>query len=56
MKICTIIFQHGKDDHELWSGFSLSEEDENKIMEILGKYDMDGCSARGMIQVSVDGN
>ena len=49
-------FSAWQNDHELWSGFSLSKEDENKIMEILGKYDTDGCSARGMIQVSVDGN
>lgn len=56
MKICAIIFQHGKNDHELWSGFSLSKEDENKIMDILEKYNTDGCSARGMIQVTVDGN
>ena len=46
-RITGIIFEHGKDDLELWEGFKLSEEDENTIWNILSKYDAEGCSVRG---------
>ena len=45
--IAGIIFNHGKDDYELWEGFSLSEEEENIISEILMRHDTEGCSVRG---------
>lgn len=53
MKISAIVFEHGKDDFELWSEFSLSKEDEDKIMSILNKYDTDGFSVRGNMAVNI---
>ena len=47
VEISGIIFHHGVDDYGLWEGFSLSEEDENAIHNILAKYDTQGCSVRG---------
>lgn len=38
---------YGKDDFGYWSGFSLTPEEENVIMEILMKHDTEGCSVRG---------
>lgn len=45
--ISGIIFCHGNDDYGLWEGFNLTEEEENKIMEILLNHDTEGCSVRG---------
>ena len=42
-----IIFKHGENDLELWEGFSLTEEEENIISEILMRHDTEGCSVRG---------
>ena len=47
IKISGIIFEHGKDDYELWEGFNLTEDEENKIMEILINHNTEGCSIRG---------
>ena len=47
IRIASILFQHGTDDYDLWEGFSLTEEEENAIMEILDKHDTEGCSVRG---------
>ena len=47
MIIKAIIFENGENDLELWSGFQLTKDDHNKTMEILGKYDAEGCSVRG---------
>ena len=46
-RICGIMMEHGKDDFGYWEGFNLSEEDEEKIWNILAKYDTEGCSVRG---------
>lgn len=46
-RICAIIFEHGENDYGIWEGFCLSEEDENRISEILMKYDTQGCALRG---------
>ena len=42
-----IIFRHGENDLELWEGFSLTEEEENIISEILMRHDTEGYSVRG---------
>lgn len=42
-----VLFKHGTADYGLWEGFTLSEEDENAIQQILSKYDTEGCSVRG---------
>ena len=45
--ITGIIFRHGENDLELWEGFSLTEEEENAIWNILMRHDTEGCSVRG---------
>lgn len=45
--ISGIIFRHGENDLELWEGFSLTEEEENIISEILMRHDTEGYSVRG---------
>lgn len=47
IQISGILFQHGDDDYDLWEGFSLTEEEENAIMNILMKHDAEGTSERG---------
>ena len=46
-KICGIMIEHGANDFGYWEGFNLSEEDEEKIWNILAKYDTEGYSVRG---------
>lgn len=45
-KIIAIVFeQEGTPKfYSSWSGFALSEEDNEKIMEILDKYNLEGAS------------
>lgn len=45
--IAGIVFEHGNNDYGYWEGFSLTEEEENQIMEILMRHDTEGCSIRG---------
>ena len=47
VRICGVVFEHGVDDFGLWEGFSLSEEEENIIQQILMKHNAEGCSIRG---------
>ena len=47
VRISGIIFEHGTNDYGFWEGFSLTEEEENQIMEILMRHDTEGCSIRG---------
>lgn len=54
IRICGIIFEHGQNDFGLWEGFSLSEEEENAIQQILMKHDTEGCSVRGTKQEIAD--
>ena len=50
IRISGIIFEHGKNDCELWNNFVLSDEDENTIQNILSKYSTEGCSVRGTME------
>ena len=54
IRICGIIFEHGQNDFGLWEGFSLSEEEENAIQQILQRHDTEGCSVRGTKQEIAD--
>ena len=45
--IKAIVFEHGKNDFEIWSNFSLSDTDEKAIFEILKNYETMGESVRG---------
>lgn len=47
IRISGIVFEHGNNDYGYWEGFSLTEEEENQIMEILMRHDTEGCSIRG---------
>lgn len=47
VKISGIVFEHGNDDFAFWEGFSLTEEEENQIVEILMKHDTEGYSIKG---------
>lgn len=47
IRISGIIFEHGTNDYGFWGGFSLTEDEENQIMEILMNHDTEGCSIRG---------
>lgn len=47
IRINGIIFEHGINDYGFWEGFSLTEEEENQIMEVLMNHDTEGCSIRG---------
>ncbi len=38
---------HGENDYGYWEGFSLTEEEEEQIYEILMRHDTEGCSIRG---------
>lgn len=46
-RISGIIFEHGNNDFGYWTGFSLTEDEENAIWNILNKHDIEGCSLRG---------
>lgn len=47
IRISGIMFEHGTNDYGFWEGFSLTDEEENQIMEILMRHDTEGCSIRG---------
>lgn len=47
IRIAGILWQHGDDDYALWEGFSLTEEEEEIIANILFKHDTEGSSVRG---------
>ena len=47
IRISGIIFEHGNNDYGLWEGFSLTEEEEEVIWQILVKHDTEGFSIRG---------
>ena len=42
-----IVFKHGQDDFSLWTDFSLTEEEETAVMEILNNHVNEGGSVRG---------
>lgn len=46
-RISEIIFEHENNDFEYWTGFYLTEEEENAIWDILNKHNIEGCSVRG---------
>lgn len=43
--LCGFLYQHGADDFSLWE-VDISEEDQEKIEQILMKYECCGCSTR----------
>ena len=47
MKFTGIVIKHGNNDFEYWIGFSLTEDEENAVWNILNKHDTEGCSLRG---------
>lgn len=47
MRIKGILFEHGKDNYELWQGFQLTEEELDAIMNILEKHQKEGRSVSG---------
>ena len=49
-RIAGIVIEHGKDDFGYWTGFSLTEDEENAIWNILNKHDIEGCSVRGTME------
>lgn len=46
-KISGIVFEYGNNDYGFWEGFSLTEEEENQIMEIIMRHNTEGYSVRG---------
>ena len=46
-EIIGIVMCHGENDYGYWGGFSLTEEEEEQIYEILMRHDTEGCSIRG---------
>lgn len=44
--LCGFIFEHGEKDYSKWI-VDITPEDEQKIMEILSKYEAEGSSERG---------
>lgn len=46
-RIAGIVIKHGDNDFGYWDGFYLTEEEENKIWNILSNHDTEGCSIRG---------
>ena len=56
IRLVGVLFQHCDDDYALWEGFSLTEEEEEIISNILLKHDAEGCSVRGAYnQIIVEG-
>ena len=46
-EIIGIVMCHGENDYGYWGGFSLTEEEQEQIYEILMRHDTEGCSIRG---------
>mgnify|MGYP004509049553 FL=1 len=46
-KISGIVIEHGNNDFSYWEGFSLTQDEEDAIWNILDKHDTEGCSVRG---------
>lgn len=47
MIIKGILFEHGKDNYEMWQGFCLTEKEQSAIMDILNKHQKEGGSVSG---------
>lgn len=45
-----ILFKHGEDDYGLFADFSLTEEEQDTICQILMKHDTEGFSVRGTLK------
>lgn len=45
--IIGFIFKHNSDDLEVWTGFTLTPEEEKTLSGILENHINDGCSIRG---------
>ena len=45
--LCGFVFKHGDKDFSGWQ-VELSKEDEDRIMDILQKYEVEGCSVRNV--------
>ena len=46
-KISGIVIEHGNNDFSHWEGFSLTQDEEDTIWNILNRHDTEGCSVRG---------
>lgn len=46
-KISGIVIEHENNDFGYWEGFSLTQDEEDAIWNILDKHDTEGCSVRG---------
>lgn len=50
VRIKGILFEHDDGTIGYWDGFYLTEQEENKIQEILARHDTEGYSVRGNIE------
>lgn len=46
-EVVGIVTQFGKNDFSYWEGFSLTDEEKEKIQEIFQRHETEGCSVRG---------
>ena len=46
IRIVGFVFEHGPEDYSLWETDAISDEDQEKLHQILQKYDTTGCSVR----------
>lgn len=46
IRIVGFVFEHGAEDYSLWETDAISDEDQQKLYEILQKYDTTGTSVR----------
>ena len=49
-EIIGIMFGHSDRTVTYWDGFTLSEVEQNAILDILSKHDTEGCSVRGSLE------
>ena len=50
IRLVGFIYEHAPKDYSLWETDAISDEDQEKLYQILQKYDTTGCSIRNVYE------
>ena len=50
IRLVGFIYEHGPNDYSLWETDAITDEDQEKLYQILQKYDTTGCSIRNVYE------
>lgn len=50
IRLVGFIYKHDSNDYSLWETDAITDEDQEKLYQILQKYDTTGCSIRNVYE------